>query len=300
MSRLIQDLPYSIKVAIVSMSRHLAMTFSAISAVSVTLSFLGVVIILAANMNAFSHNIEADIRIHAVLHESIVSQASIDRIEKEMYNIDHISDIAFSSKDEELELMISERGEELEIYRGEENPLSHAFFIRVDNPHHLKEVSDLIEEISGVRVVYYGDDAVSGMVDLLASIRLGGLLFLGLLVFFAIFLIANAIKMTIYARQDEIAIMRQVGAENWFIKIPFVIEGLLIGILGSIVPSLLVGYGYRYLYQVSGGRLITSLFTLMEPLFLSTCVIVVIILCGVLVGMIGSLLSTEKYLRWKR
>ena len=300
MFKLIRSIPFHLKTAIVSIFRHFAMSFSAMSAVSVTLVMFGIMMVLAGTVQNFSKNIEEDVRIHVVLHESIASQKTLDGIEKKIKQVDHVSKIVFSSKEEELELMILERGEELAMYRGENNPLSHAFFVTVDNPHHLQEVNDLIGEINGVSATHYGGDAIAKMVDLLENIRFWGYVFVGLLSILALFLISNAIKLTIYARRNEIAIMRHVGAENWFIKTPFMLEGVLIGVFGAILPSVLVWFGYRYLYQVSNGRIITSLFTLLAPDPFTTQIVALMIFFGAVVGMLGSFFVTGKYLKWKR
>ena len=300
MFKLIRSIPFHLKTAIVSIFRHFAMSFSAMSAVSVTLVMFGIMMVLAGTVQNFSKNIEEDVRIHVVLHESIASQKTLDGIEKKIKQVDHVSKIVFSSKEEELELMILERGEELAMYRGENNPLSHAFFVTVDNPHHLQEVNDLIGEINGVSATHYGGDAIAKMVDLLENIRFWGYVFVGLLSILALFLISNAIKLTIYARRNEIAIMRHVGAENWFIKTPFMLEGVLIGVFGAILPSVLVWFGYRYLYQISNGRIITSLFTLLAPDPFTTQIVALMIFFGAVVGMVGSFFVTGKYLKWKR
>ena len=300
MFKLIRSIPFHLKTAIVSIFRHFAMSFSAMSAVSVTLVMFGIMMVLAGTVQNFSKNIEEDVRIHVVLHESIASQKTLDGIEKKIKQVDHVSKIVFSSKEEELELMILERGEELAMYRGENNPLSHAFFVTVDNPHHLQEVNDLIGEINGVSATHYGGDAIAKMVDLLENIRFWGYVFVGLLSILALFLISNAIKLTIYARRNEIAIMRHVGAENWFIKTPFMLEGVLIGVFGAILPSVLVWFGYRYLYQISNGRIITSLFTLLAPDPFTTQIVALMIFFGAVVGMFGSFFVTGKYLKWKR
>lgn len=300
MFKFIRTLPYHIKTAIVSIFRHFAMSVSAINAVSFTLILLGALLVLAGNVQTFTQNIESDVRIHVVLHESVVSQNTIEEIKSEIAKIERVSEVEFSNKDEELELMILERGEELAMYRGEQNPLSHAFFVNVENAHYLKEVSDLISEISGVYAVHYGGDSIARMVDLLEGVRIGGYVFVTLLALFALFLIASAIRLTIFARRDEIAIMRHVGAENWFIKTPFMLEGVLIGLLGSVVPSLVIWYGYHLGYQACNGRFIASLFTLVAPDPFIKQVVITMVLFGVVVGLIGSFFTTGKYLKWKR
>ena len=138
------------------------------------------------------------------------------------------------------------------------------------------------------------------LVSVLRTIRYGGLILALALSILAIFLIQNTIKLTILARADEIAIMRNVGATNNFIRSPFVVEGIIIGALGSIVPMVLTYYGYRYLYQFTGGYVITQMFSLIPPDNLIWQVNVALLLIGMIVGLIGSFFSVTKYLRWKR
>ena len=128
MFKLIRTLLYHLKTAVVSIFRHFAMSVSAIGAVSATLILFGALLVLAWNIQGFTQNVESDVRIHVVLHESIISQSTIDTIKEKITKIERVSEVEFSDKDQELELMILERGEELAIYRGEQNPLSLTSF----------------------------------------------------------------------------------------------------------------------------------------------------------------------------
>lgn len=288
------------KTAFLSIFRHLAMSLSAISAVTVTLVLFAVFLIIAGNVSLFANNIENDVSIHVVLNENVEKQKDIEKAEKEIKQIKGVRSVKFSDKDAELELMIKERGEELAMYRGKENPLSHAFFVYVNNADNVEKVTDEIKKLSFVSDAVYGGSSVKQMVQIINMVRTGGSIGVLLLTLLALFLISNTIKMTIYARNTEISIMRNVGAANWYIKVPFMLEGMLIGLLGSILPCLFVYFGYPYLYEVMGGQLVTSMFTLKEstPFVLQVCG--TLTLFGMLVGLIGSFFSTGKYLRWKR
>ena len=116
----------------------------------------------------------------------------------------------------------------------------------------------------------------------------------------ALLFIQNTIRMTIQARNTEIAIMRSVGASNWYIRGPFILEGMYIGVLGSIIPIVLISCGYYALYQAFDGVLLSSMFVMkpMWPFIFGVCLI--LLLGGILVGMAGSFLAVGKYLRWKR
>ena len=293
-------LPKHIKTAFLSIFRHLAMSLSAISAVTVTLVLFAVFLIIAGNVSLFANNIENDVSIHVVLKENIEKQKDIEQAEQEIKQINGVRRVKFSDKDAELELMIKERGEELEMYRGKENPLSNAFFVYVNNADNVEKVTEEIKKLDFVSDAVYGGSSVKQMVQIINMVRTGGSIGVLLLTLLALFLISNTIKMTIYARNTEISIMRNVGAANWYIKVHFMLEGMIIGLLGSILPCLFVYFGYPYLYEVMGGQLVTSMFSLKEAVPFVAQVCGALTLFGMLVGLIGSFFSTGKYLRWKR
>ena len=146
----------------------------------------------------------------------------------------------------------------------------------------------------------YGGNSISQMVSMINTIRTGIVVFVVLLGMLAIFLISNTIKMGIYSRANEISIMRNVGATNLFIKMPFVFEGMLMGLFGSVIPCILTYFGYRQLYTSMGGRLFSNVFSFQPISPFVFQIMGILIIGGMLVGMIGSFISTTRYLHWKR
>lgn len=292
--------PRHVKTAFLNIFRHLAMSLSAASAVTITLVLLAVFLVLAGNISLFTSSIEEDLSIHAVLSTDIKEEADIQFIEKEIQSIDGVKQVRYSTPEEELELYIEEQGEEFAMFRGEENPLTGAFFITVKKADQIASITKQVQQVAGIRQAVYGGTSVSDMINMLNTVRFGGMIFIVLLALLALFLISNSIKMTIYARNREISIMRNVGATNGYIKVPFMLEGMIIGFIGSLIPCLITYFGYRYLFDVMGGQIFSNMFSLQPvmPFTLEICAILIV--AGMLVGLFGSFFSTTKYLHWKR
>ncbi len=300
MVQFFKSLPYHIKTAGKNLIRHFVMTLSASSAVMVTLVLLAAFLMIAGNISGFADHIEDEIRIHAVLSEDIVLDEQIAESQRLLEAMDGVKDVELSDKDHELKLWIAEKGEVFSMYEGETNPLHNAFFISVSDPSRIQEITEQIIALDFVDDAMYGGNSISQLVSMIATIRTGIVVFVVLLGILAIFLISNTIKMGIYSRTNEISIMRNVGATNLFIKMPFMFEGMIIGLLGSLLPCIVAYIGYDYLYTSMGGRLFTNVFALQPISPFIFQVMGILVISGMLVGMIGSLISTTRYLHWKR
>lgn len=293
-------IPYHLKQAGRSFFRHLAMSLSAATAVSVTLTLLALFLALAGNVSLFAGNIESGLQIHVVLKPEVESEDELRAAGETLSEMDNVAAAVLSDKDAELELMIKEKGEAFAMYRGEDNPLSNAFFVTVEDPDQIAQTTDAISQLEIVSDAVYGGTSVSSLIHLLNMIRQGGMVFVILLFLLTGYLISNTIKTTIYARSEEIAIMRNVGASNHFIKVPFMMEGVLIGLVGAVIPCILTYFGYAWFYDLIGGRLFTELFALQPVWPFTLWICLGLIASGVVIGVLGSFLSTTRYLRWKR
>lgn len=294
-----RDLGRNFKEAFQGVTRHLPMAISAASAVSITLILIGVVMLLSNNITHITGNIQQNVEIMVKL-DNTATEVSIDFLKKQISDIPHVAEVHFSTKDAELERFIADYGDSYAIYRGANNPMKNAFYVRVEKGEMLEEVAKTIKTLQYVEETNYGGVNTVTMIKAMDSINNGGYIIAIIFSLLAIFLINNTIKITIHGRSKEITIMRHVGATNGYIRRPFVIEGIFIGILGSLVPILLVIFGYRYIYIALNGYLFTAILALAPTVPLVFEISAILLLIGIVVGFLGSYISVTKYLRFKR
>lgn len=296
----IKNLPKHFKTSLVNLWRNGAMTFSSIFAVTITLLLIGVISVLALNVQDISANIEEGVRIYVKLERSIDENAEKE-VGEQIKQIKGVASATYSSKDDELSKLIDKQGEDgkelFESYR-EDNPLGAAYEVEAKDPTQLASLAKKIKDIPNVNSVNYGGDSTQSMVSTLNTIQTGGTVFIVGLVIVALFMISNTIKITITARSTEISIMRMVGASNWYIRIPFMLEGMLIGLFGAIIPILVLVYGYGALYNYTGGSLMSSMLVLKAPMPFIRDFSFILAGLGAGVGLIGSFVSIRRFLKF--
>jgi len=185
----------------------------------------------------------------------------------------------------------------MENWSPEENPLQDTYTVKVKDIEKIGETAKKIGKIENVNVVKYGEGMVEQLIsvfDIVKNISIGMVV---ALIIVTAFLIANTIKITIHSRKREIEIMRLVGASNINIKIPFIFEGFLLGVLGAIIPIVLTIYAYTVLYEKFDGQLFSPFIKLIEPTPFIYMVSGVLIVIGIIVGMVGSLRAVKKHLK---
>jgi cell division transport system permease protein len=291
------------KEAFVGLVRHGAMTVSSASAVAYALLFVGIFIILSINIEQITYSVEESVQIHVKVFEDFNTEQPLGIIYTQISEIDGVLEVEYSSKDEELDKLVATYGEDgkiFESYRGVGNPLRAAYLVKTTEGSDIAKIAKSIEMITGIEKVSYGGTGTVQLMNMLDYIRsVGYILVIGLGIV-AVFLISNTINASISSRINEIAIMRTVGAKNGFIRMPYVIEGILIGILGSIFPILVATMGYIYLYDALGGVFLAQMFVLQSPFPLVYYTAGILAGIAVFVGLIGSFVSVTRYLRWQR
>ena len=296
----INNLPKHFKTSLVNLWRNGAMTFSSIFAVTITLLLIGVISVLALNVQDISANIEEGVRIYVKLERSIDENAE-NEVGKQIKQLKGVASATYFSKDEELSKLIDKQGEDgkelFESYR-DDNPLGAAYEVEAKDPTQLASLAKKIKDIPNVNSVNYGGDSTQSMVSTLNTIQTSGTVFIVGLVIVALFMISNTIKITITARSTEISIMRMVGASNWYIRIPFMLEGMLIGLFGAIIPIFVLVYGYGALYNYTGGSLMSSMLVLKAPMPFIRDFSFILAGLGAGVGLIGSFVSIRRFLKF--
>lgn len=281
-----------------SLIRNGWMTFASISAVTVTLLLTGVFIIVLLNMNAIAAQIEDDVEVRVYIDRS-ANEEQTEALKKQITAISEVETVSFVSKDEGLDNLIESLGDDGEAFESlrDENPLQDMYVIKTNIPQDTVVVAKKVESFDFVDEVRYGKGTVEKLFKVVeVSRNIGAILIIGL-VFTALFLIANTIKLTILSRSKEIEIMKLVGATNAFIRWPFFIEGLLLGLIGSIIPITVLIISYNFIYNEFNAKLKTLFVELLpvSPFVFQLAATLVFI--GVFIGVWGSLTSIRKFLR---
>ena len=297
--KLFRMLGRSIRDAFKSVIRNFSLSLASISCITITLIIVALAIIASLNVQNFTKEIEKDMTIVAFI-DNDATEDEIDTLKEEVDKLTNVDKYTYQTKVEVKEQM----KEESEIFKTvldnwdeDESPLKDSLQIKVKDIEKISNTAERIRKLENISVVRYGENMVDKMISAFASIEkvTYGIVFALILV--TIFLIVNTIKLTISARKREIGIMRLVGASNFTIKTPFIIEGMILGLFGSIVPVLITTYGYLAFYNYFDGYLYSKLIKLIqpEPFIYTTSLIVIGI--GMLVGMIGSAGAVKKYLK---
>lgn len=283
-----------------SVFRNFSLSLASIACIIITLVVVAIAIILSYNVNSFTAEVEKDMTIVAFLDRNI----SLERIEKlkdEINVINNVENFTFRDKMEISNEMMEGSPDYklvLEKYKDREtNPLSDTFHIKVTEIESIESVAKEVEKLDGVISVKYGEGMIEQLIsvfDFIKNVSYGVVI---ALILVTAFLISNTIKITIFSRKREIEIMRLVGASNLNIKIPFILEGLFLGLLGSIIPVLTTIIGYDVLYTKFSGQVISPFIKLIVPLPFTYFVSLVLIAIGILVGMFGSWRAVKKYLK---
>ena len=295
----IRMLGRGIRDAVKSVIRNFSLSLASISCITITLIIVAVAVIASLNVQNFTEKIERDMTI-VVFLDTEVDEDGIKEVEKEMKKIDNVDKITFQSKSEVKQQMQSESEvfkTVLENWSDEESPLKDTYQVKVKEVTKLKKTALKIEKIDNVSVVRDGSGMVDKMVKAFNSVEKITYGIVAALILVTVFLIINTIKLTISARKREIAIMRLVGASNVTIKMPFIIEGMILGLFGSIIPILIATYGYLAFYKHFDGYLYSRIIQLIQPEPFIYQVSLIIVGIGILVGMIGSASAVRKYLK---
>lgn len=291
----------SIRDAFKSVFRNFSLSLASITCITITLIVVALSIIISLNVNNITKVIKEDVTI-VVFIENEVNQSGVNKIGELIKSIPNVNsdNVIFKSKEEIKKEMANEEtplGTIISNFSDETNPFKDTYQVTVKDITEIKETANTIEKIEGVYEINYGETMVNQLVSSFDIIEKVSIISVVALIIVTVFLITNTIKLTIFSRKREISIMRLVGASNFSIKMPFVIEGMVLGLIGSIIPILMVIYGYFVFYNHLDGELYSSLLKLVSPEPFIYIVSLIVLAIGIVVGMLGSYKAVKKYLK---
>lgn len=299
--KVIRMLIRSIRDAFKSVFRNFSLSLASISCIAITLIIVAVSVVASYNVENFTKEIEKDLTI-VVFVDNKATTEDVENIKKELKKIKNIdqNEIIYKNKNkikEEMQEESSIFNTVMDGWSEDDNPLKDTFQIKVKDIEKIRSTAKTIEKIDHISTVRYGEGMVEKMISAFKSIEKIAYGAVVALILVTVFLIINTIKLTIFSRKREISIMRLVGASNSTIKMPFIIEGMFLGLLGSVAPILIIIFGYPYLYKYTSGYLFSPVVQLIKPTpFIYTSSLMILII-GIIVGMIGSASAVRKYLK---
>ncbi|MGO3749284.1 permease-like cell division protein FtsX, partial [Vagococcus salmoninarum] len=246
-----------------SLKRNGWMTLASVSAVTVTLILVGVFLSVIMNVTKLANDIKSAVDI-SIFVEIGTTDKDRDILQQELEALPEVSNVTFSSSAEEYEKLVAAMGDTWKLFKGDDNPLYDVLIVSAKTSDGVKAVQKKATTLDNVYRADYGGVQSDKIFKLSDGIRKWGLAATGLLLFVAVFLISNTIRITIISRKREIQIMRLVGARNSFIRWPFFLEGAWIGVLGAIVPILFMSFGYTQAYYIINPNLVRSGYSLIS------------------------------------
>ncbi|WP_378950464.1 permease-like cell division protein FtsX [Pelosinus sp. sgz500959] len=292
----IRTIEYFIKEAVSSIRRNGLMSFASISTVALSLLILGMFLIMVLNLNNMASNLESQVQVSVYLQDGL-SDVQMREIGTKITKLPGVNQVIFVAKEEAMSRFKERLGEQQSILKALDgnNPLPNAFEVKMDSPEKVKPVAQAIAQIKGVENAKYGQEVVEQLFTLTRMIRIFGVILIGFLALAALFIISNTIRLTVFARRREIGIMKYVGATDWFIRWPFLLEGIILGFGGALLAVVLLNQTYGALIHQVYESL--AFLPLIPQYPFINYISIVLLLIGTIIGALGSTISLRKFMQ---
>ena len=276
------------------------MSIASIVSVVAALIIIGSFLVFALNINFVTREIESNLELKVYLSENVTANQR-EKIKSELKSNKLCKSITYESKKDALTKFKDQFGDKaylLEGYEGKNNPLPDSFTVKVTDSTKIRQMYSFAKKIDGVSDVVYGEEVVENLLKFNDMARIASMIiFVGLSIV-SIFIIYNTIKLTVYARRNDISVMKIIGATDWFIRIPFLIEGSILGLIGSLISIFIIRNIYYFIIGfIQGGGMALSLAgSIPSPGIIMTEVTILFLVYGIAIGAIGSAISIRKFL----
>lgn len=296
--KLLSNFLYSVKQGIKGVFKNKTMSFISIISVSASLIILGIITSIVLNANQFITMAEYEINEIRVSIKDNLDKSSIDNIKYDLNNIKGIKSVEFKDKETMLNDMKSSWGSDSYLLEGLENPLDDCYIVTLENSQEIKAVSSEISTINNIKDVEYHQDIVDNFIKISDSIKNFGSVLIIFLILICLVIISNTIKTRVYSKKEEIEVIKYVGGSDNFIRMPFIVEGFTIGIIGSTIALVICIYMYKYIIE-NINRTISFMSNNMMisvsniAIFLTTTLFIT----GITIGVVGSVISVKRHLK---
>lgn len=279
-----------------SLTRNKTITITSIITVTATLFIFGVFVMVAKTVNTGVDIVEDKVEIKVFLDDEVKSEEK-ELILSSINEIEGVQEIKYETKKEALTAYREQLGEDNTLLSGftdESNPFPNSYIVSVDKPEAVLTIEEAVTDLSGVEDIVNETEAVKTIVKISNLIEKIGLGIFVILAVVSLFLISNTIKLTVYSRRREIGIMKFVGATDWFIRLPFIIEGVIMGLLGAILSIGVLYFSYRFVYLGISQNL--NFVGFESPLYILNVLSWQFVLTGMVIGAAGSFIALRRFL----
>ena len=285
---------YFIKEVYTSFKRNIWMTLASIFTVVLSLFILGFFSIVILNLNKMADTLESQVQISVYLKDDL-SQEEIDETKETLSKIEGLQDIKFTTREEAMKNFKERLGDQQFLLDAldDTNPLPNSFSLTVTSPQQVKTIADTAAALDSVESASYSQDIINHLFNLTHLIRLIGVALIILLTGAAIFIISNTIRLTVFARRKEIAIMKYVGATDWFIRWPFLLEGICLGFIGGGLATIFLYIVYNQVTQEIYEAM--AFFPLIPQHPFIDYISLAILVAGIIIGALGSTISLKRF-----
>ncbi len=282
-----------------SLKRNRTMSAAAITSVIAALLVIGIFLVIVLNIDFAATKLESQIEMMVYLNDGL-SENIVGTMSTEIKSINGVKSVEFISKAVALKNLEKNWGDNSYLLEGldGDNPLPDAFLITLSDPNQASSVAMSVSAISNIEKVVYGKEELAKLLSTTYVLRMSSVVIILILLFISIFIIANTIKLTLYARRREIGIMKYVGATDWFVRMPFIIEGIIVGIIGAVVATAILGATYFYCAGLVKNQMIGFMSISLMPFNqIITSMMMLLITVGIIIGATGSLISVRKFIK---
>jgi cell division transport system permease protein len=271
------------------------MTIASISTVALSLLVLGMFLTMVLNVNNLAHQLESQVQVTVYMQDTATPD-QLKQVDKVLKSTEGIVKVKPVTKQQALQEFKSRLGDQQKLLDalGQDNPFPASFEIQVDTPERIPGLVPQLQQLPGVETAKFGQEVVTHLFQLTRVLRIGGVLLIALLAVATLFIISNTIRITVFARRREVNIMKYVGATDWFIRWPFLLEGMLMGLIGAAIADLALYQGYNAILARIYATL--AFFPMLPTWPTMGYLCAVLIVVGTLIGALGSSISLRKFL----
>lgn len=292
----IRTFEYFISESLSSLRRNGLMSIASVSTVALSLLILGIFLVMVLNLNHMVSTLETQVQISVYMEDELTDREMRD-IGARITKLNGVTEVIFIDKQQAMNRFKERLGEQQGLLTalGEANPLPNSFEVKVDKPELVKSVAQTVSQFPGVETAKYGQEVIEQLFSLTKMIRILGLILIVFLALAALFIIANTIRLTVFARRKEIGIMKYVGATDWFIRLPFMIEGMILGFGGALCAVLILRQTYSEITEKVYESLAFLPLIPKDPFL--TQISVVLLVVGTAIGALGSTISLRRFMK---